>query len=169
MDNGFLRHDGSRRQASNPSSGIIWACPKDACQHDTLFWACSGSWLPGMETKHKAGQDPYERQSSISEKVATYMLSLRRRKVQAGETATSARAITPVSIFRDKCVCIKLINMFRQFWRNFITSITILKAGTGLSAPWKVLLLQVSIPGPALAIDSSCKQFTRLPLCVYCV
>ncbi|KAJ7847634.1 hypothetical protein B0H14DRAFT_2769829 [Mycena olivaceomarginata] len=31
---------------------------------------------------------------SVSETVATYMTSLRRRKVRAGETATSARAIT---------------------------------------------------------------------------
>ncbi|KAF8162078.1 hypothetical protein K438DRAFT_1523295, partial [Mycena galopus ATCC 62051] len=33
---------------------------------------------------------------SVSETVATYMTSLRRRKVRAGETATSARAITQV-------------------------------------------------------------------------
>ncbi|KAF8209789.1 hypothetical protein K438DRAFT_2058768 [Mycena galopus ATCC 62051] len=34
---------------------------------------------------------------SVSETVATYRTSLRRRKVRAGETATSARAITEVS------------------------------------------------------------------------
>ncbi|KAF8806494.1 hypothetical protein BYT27DRAFT_6628346 [Phlegmacium glaucopus] len=33
---------------------------------------------------------------SVSEKVSSYMVSLRRRKVQAGEVASSARAITPV-------------------------------------------------------------------------
>lgn len=33
---------------------------------------------------------------SVSMEVATYMVSLRRRKVQGGETATSARAITSV-------------------------------------------------------------------------
>ncbi|KAF8801122.1 hypothetical protein BYT27DRAFT_7072917, partial [Phlegmacium glaucopus] len=32
---------------------------------------------------------------SVSEKVSSYMVSLRRRKVQAGEVASSARAITP--------------------------------------------------------------------------
>ncbi|KAF8872930.1 hypothetical protein CPB84DRAFT_1896096, partial [Gymnopilus junonius] len=43
----------------------------------------------------KQGRTRTKGNPSISEKVATYMLSLRRRKVQAGETATSARAITP--------------------------------------------------------------------------
>lgn len=33
---------------------------------------------------------------SVSEAVSSYMVSLRRRKVHAGETQTSARAITPV-------------------------------------------------------------------------
>jgi hypothetical protein len=33
---------------------------------------------------------------SVSEMVSRYMLSLRRRKVKAGETATSARAISAV-------------------------------------------------------------------------
>ncbi|KAF9526292.1 hypothetical protein CPB83DRAFT_939915 [Crepidotus variabilis] len=33
---------------------------------------------------------------SMSEKVATYMISLKNRKVRAGEAATSARAITTV-------------------------------------------------------------------------
>ncbi|KJA17137.1 hypothetical protein HYPSUDRAFT_146864, partial [Hypholoma sublateritium FD-334 SS-4] len=32
---------------------------------------------------------------SVSEQVSTYMVSLRQRKVQSGETPTSARAITP--------------------------------------------------------------------------
>ncbi|PPQ95984.1 hypothetical protein CVT26_016200 [Gymnopilus dilepis] len=46
------------------------------------------------------GSQPWKQASregnrSVSEKVSTYMLSLRRRKAQAGETATSARAITP--------------------------------------------------------------------------
>ncbi|KAJ7900693.1 hypothetical protein B0H14DRAFT_3753009, partial [Mycena olivaceomarginata] len=40
---------------------------------------------------------------SVSETVATYMTSLRRRKVRAGETATSARAITQVSDSRWIC------------------------------------------------------------------
>jgi hypothetical protein len=45
---------------------------------------------------------------SVSEAVSTYMLSLRRRKVKAGETPTSARAVTPVSMFdnNNKNVCI---------------------------------------------------------------
>ena len=34
---------------------------------------------------------------SVSETVSTYMISLRRRKVCAGETPTSAKAITVVS------------------------------------------------------------------------
>ncbi|KAF8131341.1 hypothetical protein K438DRAFT_1557471 [Mycena galopus ATCC 62051] len=37
---------------------------------------------------------------SVSETVATYMTSLRRRKVRAGETATSARAITEETLGR---------------------------------------------------------------------
>ncbi|KAJ7887677.1 hypothetical protein B0H14DRAFT_2498272, partial [Mycena olivaceomarginata] len=37
---------------------------------------------------------------SVSETVATYMTSLRRRKVRAGETATSARAITQETLFK---------------------------------------------------------------------
>jgi hypothetical protein len=42
---------------------------------------------------------------SVSEGVSRYMLSLRRRKVQAGETATSARAISAVRslCFGDNC------------------------------------------------------------------
>lgn len=36
---------------------------------------------------------------SVSELVSTYMLSLRRRKVRAGETPTSARAITVVCFY----------------------------------------------------------------------
>ncbi|KAJ6617426.1 hypothetical protein B0H10DRAFT_2383900, partial [Mycena sp. CBHHK59/15] len=35
---------------------------------------------------------------SVSETVSSYMISLRRRKVRAGETATSARATTPVRL-----------------------------------------------------------------------
>ncbi|KAF8239774.1 hypothetical protein L208DRAFT_1236674, partial [Tricholoma matsutake] len=34
---------------------------------------------------------------SVSQTVSSYMLSLRRQKVRAGETTTSAHAITPVS------------------------------------------------------------------------
>ncbi|KAJ6481386.1 hypothetical protein DFH09DRAFT_944307, partial [Mycena vulgaris] len=36
---------------------------------------------------------------SISEDVSRYMISLRKKKVRAGEVATSARAITPVCYF----------------------------------------------------------------------
>ena len=36
---------------------------------------------------------------SVSDTVSSYMVSLRRRKVRAGETQTSARAITPVLFF----------------------------------------------------------------------
>ena len=36
---------------------------------------------------------------SVSEVVSRYMLSLRRRKVQAGEAATSARAISALCLF----------------------------------------------------------------------
>ena len=42
---------------------------------------------------------------SVSEAVSTYMLSLCWRKVKAGETLTSARAVTPVSMFNNN-VCI---------------------------------------------------------------
>lgn len=35
---------------------------------------------------------------SVSEVVSTYMISLRRRKVRAGETPTSAKAITAVRL-----------------------------------------------------------------------
>ena len=35
---------------------------------------------------------------SVFEAVSTYMLSLRRRKVRAGETPTSARALTAVCV-----------------------------------------------------------------------
>jgi hypothetical protein len=38
---------------------------------------------------------------SVSEVVSTYMISLRRRKVRAGEQPTSARAITAASAFID--------------------------------------------------------------------
>ncbi|KAJ8080117.1 hypothetical protein PM082_016964 [Marasmius tenuissimus] len=40
---------------------------------------------------------------SVSEKVSLYMMSLRRRKVQAGEEATSARAIKPASLRHHLC------------------------------------------------------------------
>ncbi|KDR69979.1 hypothetical protein GALMADRAFT_47239, partial [Galerina marginata CBS 339.88] len=50
------------------------------------------SW---RRTTSQDGRTRMEGNPSISDKVATYMVSLRRRKVQAGETATSARAITP--------------------------------------------------------------------------
>jgi hypothetical protein len=36
---------------------------------------------------------------SVSDTVSSYMVSLRRRKVRAGETQTSARAITQVLFF----------------------------------------------------------------------
>jgi hypothetical protein len=45
---------------------------------------------------------------SVSDTVSSYMVSLRRRKVQAGETATSARAITPVCL-------IPLLHCFSDF------------------------------------------------------
>jgi hypothetical protein len=38
---------------------------------------------------------------SISEVVSSYMVSLRRRKVRAGENAVSARAITMVRVFQQ--------------------------------------------------------------------
>lgn len=47
-------------------------------------WAVSGSTASGNP--------------SVSSQVATYMLSLRRRKVQEGEAPTSTRAITSVSL-----------------------------------------------------------------------
>lgn len=52
--------------------------------------------LGSMHWQHSAGGmigNP-----SVSEEVSRYMLSLRRRKVQAGETATSARAISAVRL-----------------------------------------------------------------------
>jgi hypothetical protein len=40
---------------------------------------------------------------SVSDTVSSYMVCLRRRKVQAGETATSACAITPVCLIPQFC------------------------------------------------------------------
>ena len=42
---------------------------------------------------------------SVSDTVSTYMVSLRRRKVRAGEAQTSARAITPVLFFSALTSC----------------------------------------------------------------
>ena len=42
---------------------------------------------------------------SVSDTVSSYMVSLRRRKVQAGETQTSARAITLVLFTTCLCFC----------------------------------------------------------------
>ena len=42
---------------------------------------------------------------SVSDTVSSYMVSLRRRKVRAGETQTSARAITEVFFFPTCCYC----------------------------------------------------------------
>ncbi|KAF8802224.1 hypothetical protein BYT27DRAFT_7244876 [Phlegmacium glaucopus] len=50
---------------------------------------------PWKQTTSSDGEVRVEGNPSISEKVSTYMVSLRRRKVQAGETTTSARAVTP--------------------------------------------------------------------------
>ncbi|KAF8135307.1 hypothetical protein K438DRAFT_763706 [Mycena galopus ATCC 62051] len=50
---------------------------------------------------HRLGSTPWQEEPvpsgnpSVSEIVSSYMVSLRRRKVQAGETAVSSRAITP--------------------------------------------------------------------------
>ncbi|KAF8214513.1 hypothetical protein K438DRAFT_1562454, partial [Mycena galopus ATCC 62051] len=46
---------------------------------------------------------------SVSAIVSSYMVSLRRRKVQAGETAISSRAITPVS---QLCIFVCLLASF---------------------------------------------------------
>ncbi|KAJ6482435.1 hypothetical protein C8R45DRAFT_1149643, partial [Mycena sanguinolenta] len=53
-----------------------------------LFGLGSLPWHESESTGKMVGNP------SVSETVATYMTSLRRRKVRAGETATSARAIT---------------------------------------------------------------------------
>ena len=54
---------------------------------------------------------------SVSDTVSSYMVSLRRRKVQAGETPTSARAITPV--FHSKrapiSICADALSINRTF------------------------------------------------------
>ena len=42
---------------------------------------------------------------SVSDTVSSYMVSLRRRKVRAGETQTSARAITLVLFTTCLCFC----------------------------------------------------------------
>lgn len=49
-------------------------------------------WHPSETTDKMLGNP------SVSNVVSSYMVSLRRRKVQDGETATSARAITPVML-----------------------------------------------------------------------
>ena len=48
---------------------------------------------------------------SVSDTVSSYMVSLRRRKVRAGETQTSARAITPVLFFNLPVLSTLLINL----------------------------------------------------------
>ena len=58
------------------------------CKLGNVYWQQSGSTVSGNP--------------SVSNEVASYMVSLRRRKVQAGETPTSARAINLV------CYCIQL-------------------------------------------------------------
>ncbi|KAF8814125.1 hypothetical protein BYT27DRAFT_7250346 [Phlegmacium glaucopus] len=50
---------------------------------------------PWKQTTSSDGEVRVEGNPSISEKVSTYMVSLRRRKVQAGETTTSTRAVNP--------------------------------------------------------------------------
>ena len=52
--------------------------------------------LGSMHWQHSA--DGMIGNPSVSEEVSRYMLSLRQRKVQAGEAATSARAITAVCL-----------------------------------------------------------------------
>jgi hypothetical protein len=49
---------------------------------------------------------------SVSDTVSSYMVSLRRRKVRAGETQTSARAITPVLFQLDLDFVVDYINDF---------------------------------------------------------
>jgi hypothetical protein len=53
--------------------------------------------LGTMHWVHNIVEDTVAGNPSVSEMVSRYMLSLRRRKVRAGETATSARAISAVS------------------------------------------------------------------------
>lgn len=53
--------------------------------------------LGSMHWQHTSADGNSVGNPSVSEMVSRYMLSLRRRKVKAGETTTSARAITPVS------------------------------------------------------------------------
>ena len=48
---------------------------------------------------------------SVSDTVSSYMVSLRRRKVRAGEAQTSARAITPVSFFYLFLTCCPLTTL----------------------------------------------------------
>ncbi|KAH9479416.1 hypothetical protein JR316_0008006 [Psilocybe cubensis] len=50
---------------------------------------------PWKQARSEKGVVYMEGNPSISEKVSSYMVSLRRRKVQAGETTTSARAVSP--------------------------------------------------------------------------
>ena len=62
----------------------------------------------GFGCLHSCGNVPWRKSEltgnwignpSVSEAVSTYMISLQRRKVQAGETPTSARALTAVCVF----------------------------------------------------------------------
>ncbi|KAJ7830225.1 hypothetical protein B0H14DRAFT_2366006, partial [Mycena olivaceomarginata] len=59
-----------------------------------LFGLGSLPWHQSESTGKMVGNP------SVSETVATYMTSLRRRKVRAGETATSARAITSETLLK---------------------------------------------------------------------
>ena len=64
---------------------------------------------------------------SVSQKVASYMVSLRNRKARAGEAPTSARAITTVRasscfFIHDFNVAQLVLLAFRMFSENYMTS-----------------------------------------------
>ena len=98
---------------------------------------------------------------SVSDTVSSYMVSLQQRKVRAGETQTSARAITLVVLLA--CVVdsdtVNNYHSYRTFWRRYMISITSLSIGTSsqLDSITKIRT-SVAIPGVVAELAGCSKQ-----------
>ncbi|KAF8261883.1 hypothetical protein EI94DRAFT_1541505, partial [Lactarius quietus] len=86
-----LNLDGSRRP-SEEVRATYGTAQKMRASMTYAFGRLHG--LGTMHWVHNPVEDTVTGNPSVSEMVSRYMLSLRRRKVKAGETATSARAIS---------------------------------------------------------------------------
>jgi hypothetical protein len=89
-----IKLDGTLRLASETCSSYSHAQKMRAAM-TYVFGRIHG--LGNLPWHKDKGSDEFSGNPSVSEAVSSYMVSLHRRKVRAGETPTSARAITSVS------------------------------------------------------------------------